>query len=314
MRPGVGEEQSVRFDRRLSTVAGVLLALAVALTGCGAVAEPAAGTRPAAPGGAPLTEAQLAVIDRAELVLTKKCMARHGHPFWVAASMRADELRAPGYVLDDVGWAHRHGYGGRIQRKALATKRHDRNIAYRAGLSEAEARAYVRALSGGPGSELLTTSLPGGGKVRVGNGGCEAEARKRLYGDPSVWFRVDKVATNLTPLYVPRLLRDEHFTKAQRRWAACMRRAGHSYPDPTAIRAALPRLTQDLDAGRAHATEVRLAVAEATCARETGFAETARRLEREHSAPVRARYARDIATRDRLQRAALARAERLLGE
>ncbi|MEU9228052.1 hypothetical protein AB0D40_27215 [Streptomyces massasporeus] len=303
----------MRFDRRHPTVATVLLALALTLTGCGPAEKPAAETRPAAPEGASLTEAQLAVIDRAELVLTKKCMARHGHPYWVAPSMRADELRAPGYVLDDVGWARRHGYGGRIQQKALATKRHDRNITYRAGLSEAEARAYVRALSGGPGTPLLTTPLPGGGKVRASNGGCEAEARKRLYGDPSVWFRADKIATNLTPLYVPRLLRDERFTKAQRLWAACMRRAGHSYTDPTAIRSALPRLTQGLDPGRAHTTEVRLAVAEASCARSTGFAETARLLEREHSAPVRARYARDIATRDRLQRAALTRAERLLG-
>ncbi|MFI7141348.1 hypothetical protein ACIBQ5_27565 [Streptomyces massasporeus] len=304
----------MRLDRRLSTVATVLLTLALALTGCGPAQKPAAEAPPSAPEGASLTEAQLAVIDRAELVLTKKCMARHGHPYWVAPSMRADELRAPGYVLDDVGWARRHGYGGGIQQKALAAKRHDRNITYRAGLSEAEARAYVRALSGGPGTPLLTTPLPGGGKVRASNGGCEADAKKRLYGDPSVWFRADKTATNLTPLYVPRLLRDERFTKAQRLWAVCMRRAGHSYPDPTAIRSALPRLTQGLDAGRAHTAEVRLAVAEATCARSTGFAETARRLEREHSAPVRARFARDIATRDRLQRAALTRAERILGE
>jgi hypothetical protein len=302
----------VRLDRRIPS--GVAALLALTLAGCGPVEERAAETRPPAHEAAPLTEAQLAVIDRAELVLVKKCMARHGQPYWVVPSLSADELRVPGYVLDDVGWARRHGYGGRIQQKALATKQRDRNIAYRAGLSEAETRAYVRALSGGPGSPLLTTPLPGGGKVRAGNGGCEAEARKRLYGDPSAWFRADKTATNLTPLYVPQLVSDERFTQAQRLWAGCMRRAGYSYADPGAIRSALPRLTQGLAPSRAHATEVRLAVAEATCARSTGFAETARRLEREHSAPVRARYARDIATRDRLQRAALTRAERLLGE
>ncbi|MEU8892561.1 hypothetical protein [Streptomyces sp. NPDC048442] len=66
-----------------------------------------------------------------------------------------------------------------------------------------------------------------------------------------------------------------------------MRRAGNHCATPTEVQNALPALVRGLPEKKAFAVEVRLAVAEATCAGPSGLAETGRRLE--HTALARAR-------------------------
>ncbi|WP_199551062.1 hypothetical protein [Streptomyces sp. N35] len=101
--------------------------------------------------------------------------------------------------------------------------------------------------------------------------------------------------------------------KALEAWSRCMSEAGHAYASPAEIREKRHALTQGMSAARAHATDVRLAVTEATCAVKTLLGKTARALEREYRAKKLQRYSEDIAAYQRMKLAASARAERITG-
>ncbi|MGW6456382.1 hypothetical protein ACWF94_10715 [Streptomyces sp. NPDC055078] len=260
---------------------------------------------------AALTSAERAQLDHAEQLLVRECMADRGFPYWVGPPLSADESRNVGQLLDDTAWARRHGYGSRITAKLLARRTADPNRRHRESLSGARLTAYTTALEGGPGTRELSVRVPTGGTVTSTLGGCAAQAEERLYGDRATWFAAAKVATNLSPVYVPKLLSDPRFTAAQSAWAVCMRRAGHDYATPGAIRDALERTRERMPEPRAFAVEVRLAVAEATCARSSGLADTGRRLERHYVDGLRGRYGDELATHSRLERAALTRAREI---
>ncbi|MEV0379052.1 hypothetical protein [Nonomuraea sp. NPDC050643] len=265
-----------------------------------------------APAAAELTGAERSELERAEGLLVQRCMARQGFRYWPAPPLTADERRGSGYVLSDPGWAREHGYGGRLARRAAAAKKDDPNLPYFAGLSEERRARYNAAFEGERDVLRLTAGLPSGGTISGTFGGCTGEAKRLLFGDLGTWFRAGKIAMNLMPLYVPDLLADRRFVAAQRDWSRCMARQGHSYADPPEIRQALARLTDGMDATRAHAVEVRLAVAEATCARQTSFADLARSLERRYRERAARPYARELADLGHLEREALERARRTL--
>ncbi len=306
-----------------SACAGVAFVAVTAITAVGcttaATVDPAGSDRPraAAAQGAEnrdLTDAEQVLIRRAEVMLTQECMKRAGHPYWIGSLPTVDELKGGGYVLSDVGWARRHGYGGELEKKSERARLNDPNAAYANALSEAERIRYSQALSGDPAQGMLSVELPSGGTVKTPREGCRAETGERLYGDPETWFRAKKTATSLTPLYVPDLVKDKRLVRAVRAWSRCMRAAGHVYASPEEIREKRYALTKGLSPARAHATEVGLAVAEATCSVKTSLGDTARSLEREYRGKKLQRYSEDIATYQRMRLTALARAEGVVGE
>ncbi|MCX5035844.1 hypothetical protein ACFWFH_27300 [Streptomyces coelicoflavus] len=302
--------------RTLATKCAAALLIGAAATGCGiaATAGPAGTTASPDPGeGRELSDAERILVQRAEQELVKECMEEAGFEYWVGPLPTVDELGGGGYVLTDPAWAKRHGYGSRLQEKLQDVQRDDPNHAYANALPQKERVRYDKTLEGGPSSGMLTAELPGGGTVRTPAESCQADAKDRLYGDFATWFRAEKTATNLSSLYVPALLGDQRFTSALGRWAACMREAGHAYADPEEIRAKLPDLTAGMSPDEAYATEVALAVAEATCAVETGLAGTARELEDEYREKELDRYGEDVAAYARMSVAALARAEEITG-
>ncbi|MDL5199317.1 hypothetical protein [Streptomyces sp. ALI-76-A] len=283
------------------------------------VVDPAAGPgRPVAGSSSAgpvreLTDAERVRVEQAEQRLIERCMRARGFRYWVLPPLDPERLRAfeHPFVRDDVSWAREHGYGAPIQRAFFAAKKRDPNIAYRNGLSGPARARYLTALNGGPDAEVLSVRLPAGGSIRLAIGGCERAAREKLYGDAETYFRADKIATNLNPLYVPKVVRDQRFTEALAAWSHCMRRTtGRAYADPDAVRADLPKRTKGLNRAEADAVEVRLAVAEATCARKSSLGGTARTLDREYGDPVRERYAEHLRTSGRMRLAALAEAER----
>ncbi|GAB2879111.1 hypothetical protein GCM10027074_54290 [Streptomyces deserti] len=297
------------------TIVAATAAVAV-LTGCTSgpgSGEPAAAARPAEP-VRELTQAEQARLGHAEERLIQRCMADEGFRYWVDPPPSADTLRAftRGFVLSDVAWAREHGYGEELQRAYLSAKKRDRNLAYRNSLSPTLRERYVTALSGGPESPVLSVGLPAGGAVRTLDGGCRHVARAELYGDTEAFFRADKIATNLTPVYTPKLVRDKRFTAALRSWSDCMHGAtGRRYADPDAVRTDLHQRIDGLDASKARAVEVGTAVAEATCAQETGLRDTLTLLDRTYGDPVRERHAEEIATSNRMKLTALRRADRI---
>ncbi|MER6098643.1 hypothetical protein ABT154_22875 [Streptomyces sp. NPDC001728] len=268
-----------------------------------------------------MSASERALLDRADQLLVKRCMRGRGIPYWTVPRLSEEESRGVGYVLDDVAWAREHGYGSRLRYKELAAKRSDPNLIHRNGLTGQRLIAYTEALYGGPGTPTLSVRVPGGGTISSQLGGCHGTALEGLYGDRATWFRVDKIAANLTPLYGAELRNDPRFTSAVTAWSRCMRSGGHPYPDPDAAHGAAVRATARdtgtapgaADEQRAFAAEVRLAVAEATCAVKSGLGKTGRALETEYRNELDGVYLDALAEHDRIERRALARARDITG-
>ncbi|MGP4010181.1 hypothetical protein [Streptomyces sp. 4N124] len=292
--------------RMFSSACASVAIVAAATAGCTTAAEPGGQARE-------LTEAEEVVVRRAEQMLVKECMEEKGFKYWVGALPTVDDLKGNGSFLTDVGWAKRNGYGSRLHAKAQNIQRDDPNSAYAETLSQQERVRYSDALLGSPSSGILTADLPAGGSIQTPRDSCLADAKGRLYGDFETWFRAEKTAANLTPLYAADLVKDQRFTGAVKKWSACMRAAGHDYAEPSQAREKLSELTRGLSEEKAYAVEVDLAVAEATCANETPLARTARTLETEYREQQLPLYGDDIATYARMSLDALARAEEITG-
>jgi hypothetical protein len=89
---------------------------------------------------AEISAADRAVLDRAQEILVVRCMAGRGFdvdvPAQRAPRIPAETLRRFRYVIDDVDWAVRHGYGMADQRRALASRAVDAGARRYRSLSE----------------------------------------------------------------------------------------------------------------------------------------------------------------------------------
>lgn len=291
---------------RTYAVLGAAAFVLAAVTGCGGAQ---AGTTGDAGRAAWPTDVERGTLDRAEQLLTERCMARHEQPYWPGRAPRPDDMKSVGLVLDDVGWARRNGYGDRLDRAAELQRGKDRNTAYLKGLSSSERARWERTLFGPEDGPTTSVRLPMGGRTGTGLEGCLASARKELYGDLGEWFRASRTAQGLTPLYADKVTRDPRYTTAVGWWSRCMRDKGFSYRTPQQIRDQLPDLNGSLSPDRAHRTQVRIAVAEATCARSTELADRVRSLERSYrDEAIGTAYREEVDTYLRLSDEALDRA------
>ncbi|MFE3454007.1 hypothetical protein ACFXJ8_34290 [Nonomuraea sp. NPDC059194] len=257
---------------------------------------------PAQPG---ITAEQRELIDQARQELIRRCLEKRGFSFWPSEPADPGETRPVGYVLDDVAWAKVYGYGRRIREKVMAERRANPNRRYLESLTEAQRTRLGQAMYGSSDA-TVSIKLPSGPTISGGAGGCSAEADTALYGDFRLWFRVSRTTDNLSPLYVPQIFADARYTQAVKAWAGCMRAAGFTYDNPSAIRAGLAKLEP--------AKEVPLATAEATCALSTPLSDTIRELERHYGGIVRRRFDEEVETRNRLEQTALTRARALLAD
>ncbi|MFC5144820.1 hypothetical protein [Streptomyces aureoversilis] len=254
------------------------------------------------------TEAEKDVLHDAEQRLLRDCMGEHGFEYRTAVRQPVPEAREFPYVVDDTDWARRHGYGSDIERRLEEIRRDDPNQRYFRSLP-AGRRAAALAAANGERPTGLTVKTPDGLRLTRSTQGRRAEAERRLYGDLGAWFQARSTMDALRQLRTGRVTADPAFAEAARPWARCMRAAGHDYADPAALRRALPPPEHPLPRER----EVALAVAEATCARESGLAVTARRLDGKYDTELRRRYRAAVNTGLRLQLAALPRARTLIG-
>lgn len=308
---------SGRSAARATATVGVITALAcLVLTSCTADTDAAHRTSSAARAKAAtaatvdedLTLAQELRIEDAEQRLIKQCLNRRGFTYWEAERPSLEESRTLGYVADDVVWARKHGYGSRIEAKEDRARLANPNLVYRKGLSDERRKAYDDALDGGIDAPVVTAQLPRGATITRQMGGCVAEAEKRLYGDPETWFRANKIASNLQPLYVPQVMRDKQFVAALRGWSTCMERAGYPYKDPGAARQAAKERALRSTSDKTFAAERRLAVADATCARAASLAAIGKERERHYANALRGRYGQALDTSRRIEREAYVRA------
>ncbi|MEV4040437.1 hypothetical protein [Streptomyces umbrinus] len=291
-----------------------LLLVSAAITGCGSAQHTPQNTAsPSAGGARQLTDAEELRISDAQQRLIGTCMRRQGFKYWEAERLSLEESRTLGYVLDDVGWARKHGYGSRIEAKETAARASNPNLAYRKSLSEQRRQAYDEALDEGIDAPVIAIEIPGGGTLRKRMGGCVAESEKKLYGDPRAWFRAEKAVGHLRSLYVPRVLADQRFSAAQNAWSRCMNRAGYAYKDPGASRQSAVAQASRTAEPKAFEAERKLAVADATCARNTDLRPIGEERESHYVAQLRDRYGEALDTHSRLQHQALDRAKKIVG-
>ncbi|WP_215457085.1 hypothetical protein [Streptomyces sp. ATCC 21386] len=292
-----------------------LLLVSAVITGCaGAQPSPAGTERQEARPARQLTEAEQLRISDAQQRLIGGCMRRQGFEFWEAERLSLAKSRTLGYVLDDVDWARTYGYGSRLQVEEAVARAANPNLAYRKRLPEERRTAYDLALDGGIDAPVISVEIPGGGgTVRKRLGGCVAESEKKLYGDPREWFRAEKVSGHLRSLYVPKVLADRRFSAALDVWSRCMKRAGHDYEDPGASRrAAIARSDRVTEPGVFEA-EKKLAVADATCARDADLRSIGEERESHYLDQLRDRYGEELDTYTRLQHRALDLARKIVG-
>jgi hypothetical protein len=291
-----------------------LLLVSVVITGCDSAKAPPVKAGPPPTGAArQLTDAEQLRISDAQQRLIGACMRRQGFEFWEAARLSLEESRTLGYVLDDVAWARKYGYGSRLQAKDAAARAANPNLAYRKRLSEQRRQAYDEALDGGVDVPVMTVEIPGGGSVRKQMGGCVAESEKKLYGDPREWFRAEKTAGHLRALYVPRVLADKRFSAAQNAWSRCMKRSGYDFKDPGSSRRSAVAQSDRAAEPEVFEAERKLAVADATCAKESDLRSIGEERESHYVAQLRDRYGEALDTYLRLQHRALDRAKKIVG-
>ncbi|MET7730586.1 hypothetical protein ABZT02_04405 [Streptomyces sp. NPDC005402] len=310
---------SGRSTRRAPAAVGVIVALAsLVLTGCTADTDAAHRTTPAAraesaQAGQKLTYAQDLRISDAEQHLITVCMRKKGFRFWEEKPLSLEDSRPVGYVQDDIGWARRHGYGSRIAAQEDRARLRNPNIAYRKSLSRSRQKAFDIAMDGGREAVVLKSPTPSGGTISKQSGGCAGQAEKMLYADPAAWFRSDVSVRNLRPLYVDKLLRDKEFTSAVSAWSHCMNKAGHPFPDPDAARQSTREHSAEqtrAEEARTFANETRIAVADATCARAVSLRAIGERREAHYVGELAGKYGHALDAHLRMQRYALAVAER----
>lgn len=283
-----------------------LVALIAVVALCGTVAflvRP--GVRSRQPAVAS-TAVQAGLLGEAEQFLIRDCMYAAGFEYWPTTDPGPTVDQRFPYVIDDVAWARRHGYGSDLAARRQQARATDPNQRYVLTLRPDRRAAYATALDGaGPDGPGVLVTLPGGGIEGESTQGCVATAEQRLYGDFSAWFRASTVVSALPGVWRAQVVSDPAFIAATREWAACMRRHGYDYANPAAARAALT------ESGNRR-TEVATATAEATCADTTGLAAVARRLDARDSATVRARYGAAVTARSRMRFAALPRARAIV--
>ncbi|MGC4812737.1 hypothetical protein ACLQ29_19615 [Micromonospora sp. DT228] len=273
--------------------------IAGAWPGSTRAAPVSARTAPGDPAPArPVTAEERQLLSHAESLLTRDCMTRAGFQMWLDASPPADELRTFPYIVDDLAWARRHGFGLDLVDAVDARRLADPNQRYVSGLSPERRGALLAALNG-PRPEGLEARLPSGGVMRRSAEGCTSEAQRQLYGDLTEWYRANKVVADLTYLRQRRVLADPAWTAALRPWARCLRQQGYAADSPQRLRESV--------GDRDRAAEIAAAVAEARCA-EDGLAATVRELDARHGDELAAAYHQDVATRNRLEHEAIPRA------
>jgi hypothetical protein len=256
-----------------------------------------------------VTEHETALLYKAEQLLTKKCMHQRGFEYWIVEENPVPEYREFPYVLDDVSWARRHGYGTDLERRMQELSSSHPNKQHVMRLPLQQRQAWLAAVNGRLSDEQLKATLPTGGVISRSARSCTSVAEQKLYGDVRTWYRVKEFTLSLKSLQRDGTVSDARFTAAVSRWALCLRDKGYKYLTPAEVRTELYSPGQR----KSQAEWVRLAVTEATCADRTGLAKIARELDRHYAQKLRDKYPAETLTKLRLELAAVPRARAVVG-
>ncbi|MDF5751250.1 hypothetical protein [Spongiactinospora sp. TRM90649] len=252
------------------------------------------------------TLSDLDLLHQAEQILVRDCMARRNLEYRPIPRTQVPDMESFPYVVDDVKWAQRNGYG-RAERQAL-DKAAGSSTRYYRTFSGAQRQTWLIAYHGDRSSPL-TARLPTGGTIGHSGNGCAAQAWQELYGDKRQWFRAARITQTLDNLRVTQTQGDPEYRAALERWQKCMSGEGFSAPTPLALRSrSLAYRGKD-----AEARDIRAATAEARCAASSGLSRTAHELDAANAAALDQRNRAEFETAERLRASALPKARALVG-
>lgn len=259
----------------------------VGLAGCSSGSVSTAKSTPIPPGGLgshPRIGVQLSPEDDKAIALAtelavRSCMAKAGFKYLLfGTSDNKPEVGEAVPFGQTVEQARVNGYGGDPRKGAhpeTGGPQQDANTRYVATLSKTEAARFTITRDGKPNEEIVI-QFPGGGRETYPRSGCQTAALHKLYGSPERYAQHQIFAATVGRGTDKAVNVDPRVVKTQKAWVDCVRRAGYSYPNQTAMmNAALnPYRHATGDLTKIRQREIQLAVAAATCDRDMKTTET----------------------------------------
>lgn len=309
---------------RTLAVTGLLL-----VTACSAADRPSEDTGGRLRTG--LTDGERELLGAAEQRLITSCMRDKGFRYGLDPDGPRSEAPERRFGLDDVTWARRHGYGLAEAARAgdrgggdgsgdrggdrggKAAAENSPQARYVASLPPRRQAEFDRALNGTDQAAIVVPA-PGRGQIFTSADGCQADARRRLYGDLRKWTEAKAAVVNLEYFTYDDVVAEPRYTKALTDWRACMKARGLAYPSSSEAIGAVAKENRSRTAEEAWKREVTVAVADAECNRSAGLARTGTRLQREHvQDAARHEFARQTRYYTQAVTTALGRARSVVG-
>jgi hypothetical protein len=263
----------------------------------------------ASPGERPVTATGEELLHRATERLIARCMARHGFAYSEQPPPSSAEPDFD-HVLDDAGWARRHGYGSLLGRPLGGGR--DANDGNLRKLTPVRQGAWRQRLMGS--GRRLVVDLPQLGRLSTSDNGCTAEARRTLYGDLAGWYRVRRIVDHFDSYVDDKVVAAPEYRTGLAAWATCVRERGYAASTPRELRRLVAPASPESAGEQARPQEIAAAVTEAECATSTRFSLTSGALERRYRPEVERRFARELGALKSFELKAVPRARRVLAD
>ncbi|MEW2394553.1 hypothetical protein [Streptomyces sp. NPDC046862] len=255
-------------------------------------------------GAWPETERALqSALDR----LTRRCMEDHGFSY-PAAGVAPLPDPADDAAAAELPRRRKSGYG--LASSSAASGRPASAVdRYYAVLSPRDQRRFDLTLFGRD-DRKATVDIPGRGRFRVPEQGCEADSRRRLAGSVVLWARVSYTPEAIDNQLADRVPATPEYRSALRVWRACMSARKHTYDSPeTAYRALRDQYRKTGATSAFRKRETAVAVADGDCAVRSRLSSTALEVRRELTAELGKDVRRSLNELASYRAAVVARAE-----
>lgn len=297
---------------KASSTLAVAVGIAAAASGCGGSSTPPR-VQAAALGltGRPIVaEREVAAQAAAQEKLIASCMNAAGFTY-EKASLEEITLERQQSVSQPYGFRSRAAVARSVRGDASITEEVPairRRDAYRKTLSMDEIQAFQKALNGPyvDVNKLPEVKLPDGSSIRVGVGGCQGEAQRKLYGDVVAWKRAQSVADYVRIKTVKDTIDDPKFKAAASAWAKCAEAKGLNAKTPFAARNNANRKTST--------QQDRIIDVIWSCEQASRVVETGLMLERGYAMTATAKNEREILAYREFAVAASERTRRVLSQ
>lgn len=216
--------------------------------------------------GVEFSSAENKTIDLAGELIVRRCMAAKGFKYFLFGNEDGKQLQPGnhpglGQTADE---ARKNGYGGDPRNTQ------DANYRYAQSLPQADRTRYQNTLIG-TDKDRVVIRYPDGKTEDYPRNACITEAQNTIYGSADAYEKFQ--VNNWRLQHVPSKTIDANpsVSAAQKKWVACVKKAGYSYADQVSMRnaAIAPYERATGDTTKIRQKEIQMAVTAATCDEES---------------------------------------------